>query len=98
MKVAPFPTSMPSNNISLSLIGGDDMLPGVKCNIRELDEVLMRDVGNKISESGKWPMLIDPTGQATTFLRYRDTNYLCALNPQQMQPEVIRLALLGSIR
>ncbi|XP_039267786.2 IQ motif and ankyrin repeat domain-containing protein 1-like [Styela clava] len=78
--------------------GGDEALPGVKCNIRELDEVLMRDVGNRITESGKWPMLIDPTGQATTFLRYRDTNYLCALNPQQMQPDVIRLALLGSIR
>ena len=82
----------------IKTIGGDDALPGVKCNIRELDEVLMRDVGNKITESGKWPMLIDPTGQATTFLRYRDTNYLCALNPQQMKPDVIRMALLGSIR
>lgn len=78
--------------------GGEETLPGVRCNIRELDEVLMRDVGNRIKDSGKWPMLIDPTGQATTFLRYRDTNYICALNPQQMQPEVVRLALLGSIR
>jgi len=58
----------------------------------------MRDVGNKIKESGKWPMLIDPTGQASTFLRYRDTNYMCALNPQDTQEEKIRLALIGAIR
>ena len=82
----------------LLLLTEAEELPGVKCNIRELDEVLMRDVGNRIKDSGKWPMLIDPTGQASTFLRYRDTNYLCALNPQDMQEEKIRLALLGAIR
>lgn len=78
--------------------GEDDSFPGVNCNIRELEEVLLRDVGNKIKDSEKWPMLIDPTGQATTFLRYRDTNYICAVNPQQMKLDVIRVALLGAIR
>jgi len=58
----------------------------------------MRDVGNRIKDAGKWPMLIDPTGQASTFLRYRDTNYLCSLNPQNMHPETIRLGLLGALR
>ena len=29
-------------------------LPGVQINIRELHEVLFRDVGNKIKDSGKW--------------------------------------------
>ena len=28
-------------------------LPGVQINIRELHEVLFRDVGNKIKDSGK---------------------------------------------
>ena len=28
-------------------------LPGNKVNIRELDDVLMRDIGNRIKDSGK---------------------------------------------
>jgi hypothetical protein len=58
----------------------------------------MKDVGNKIAESGKWPLLIDHGKLATTFLRYRDTNYIDCCNPQQMGPEVIRVALLGAIK
>ncbi|KAJ8305740.1 hypothetical protein KUTeg_016285 [Tegillarca granosa] len=76
----------------------DEELPGVKVNIRELDDVLLRDVGNKIKDSGRWPLMIDPSGQAATFLRYRDTNYLNALSPHQMEPERVRMAVLGSIR
>ncbi|KAK6188445.1 hypothetical protein SNE40_004616 [Patella caerulea] len=76
----------------------DDNLPGVKVMIRELDEVLMRDVGNKIKDSGKWPFIIDTSGQAAIFLRYRDTNMLNALRPVDMEPETIRMALLGAIR
>ena len=41
---------------------------------------------------------MDPSGQAATFLRYRDTNYLDAMNPENMQPEKLTLALLGAIR
>jgi len=73
-------------------------LPGMNCNIRELEEVVFKDVGNKIKTSGHWPLLIDTTGQATVFLRYRDTNMLTALNPADMQPETIRKALIGAIR
>ncbi|XP_074658400.1 IQ motif and ankyrin repeat domain-containing protein 1-like [Tubulanus polymorphus] len=73
-------------------------LPGIPVAIKELDEVLLRDVGNRIKESGKWPLIIDPSGQASIFLRYRDTNYLNALRPHDMEPDRIRLALLGSIR
>ncbi|XP_069077025.1 IQ motif and ankyrin repeat domain-containing protein 1 isoform X1 [Pleurodeles waltl] len=73
-------------------------LPGLKCSIQELDEVLMKDVGNKIQQDGRWPLIVDPTGQAATFLRYRDTNYLDTLNPAHMQAETIRLALLGALR
>ncbi|XP_067833247.1 IQ motif and ankyrin repeat domain-containing protein 1-like, partial [Heptranchias perlo] len=45
-----------------------------------------------------WPLIIDPSGQASIFLRYRDTNFYDALNPAHMQPEVLRLGLLGAIR
>lgn len=72
--------------------------PGLPVLIRELDDVLLRDVGNKIRDSGKWPLIIDPSQQAATFLRYRDTNYLNALSPIGMEPNTIRLALIGAIR
>ncbi|XP_066547391.1 IQ motif and ankyrin repeat domain-containing protein 1 [Amia ocellicauda] len=71
---------------------------GVHCLVRELDDVLLKDVGGRIREDGRWPLLIDPSGQAAIFLRYRDTNYLDALNPGDMQPEALRQALLGAIR
>ncbi|XP_069477984.1 IQ motif and ankyrin repeat domain-containing protein 1 isoform X2 [Ambystoma mexicanum] len=78
--------------------GAVSNLPGLKCAIQELDEVLMKDVGNRINLDGRWPLIVDPTGQAATFLRYRDTNYLDTLNPAHMQTDTIRLALLGSLR
>ncbi|XP_032232139.2 IQ motif and ankyrin repeat domain-containing protein 1 [Nematostella vectensis] len=76
----------------------EENLQGIKVMIRDLDDVLFRDVGGKIAAGGRWPLLIDPSGQAAMFLRYRDTNYINALNPTQVEPEVIRLALLGAIR
>ena len=72
--------------------------PGIHCVVRELDDVLLRDVGNRLKESGKWGLVVDRSGQATTFLRYRDTNYLNCLSANLMQPEAVRKALLGSIR
>ncbi|KAK2170227.1 hypothetical protein NP493_1134g01036 [Ridgeia piscesae] len=75
-----------------------DDFPGQKVNIKELDDVLIRDVGNKIKESGKWPLVIDTSGQSSVFLRYRDTNYLNALRPKSMEPDVIRKAVMGAVR
>ncbi|XP_021375352.1 putative IQ motif and ankyrin repeat domain-containing protein [Mizuhopecten yessoensis] len=77
---------------------GEDELPGVKVMTRELEDVLLRDVGNKIKDSGMWPLIIDPNAQVATFLRYRDTNYLNALSPAQMEADKARLAIIGSIR
>lgn len=69
-----------------------------RCNIREVDDVVMRDVGNKIGNDSKWPLLIDISRQIATFLRYRDTNYINACSPVDTVPEKIRLALLGAMR
>jgi len=51
-----------------------------------------------ISLFGRWPLVIDTSGQAATFLRYRDTNYVNALSPRDMEPERIRLSVLGALR
>ena len=58
----------------------------------------MRDVGNKIKESGKWPLIIDPSGQVSIFLKYRDANYIDTFIPNNTQPEVLRQAVIGAIR
>ncbi|XP_054841200.1 IQ motif and ankyrin repeat domain-containing protein 1 [Eublepharis macularius] len=71
---------------------------GLKCCVQELDDVLFKDVGGKIRSDGRWPLVIDPSGQAAIFLRYRDTNYLNTVNPSDMSVETIRLALLGALR
>ncbi|XP_059144991.1 IQ motif and ankyrin repeat domain-containing protein 1-like [Physella acuta] len=76
----------------------EDDLPGIKVIVKELDDVLFRDVGNRLKQSGKWPFIIDLMGQATTFLRYRDTNYICTLRPSDMEINNIRRCLLGAIR
>ncbi|XP_074841641.1 IQ motif and ankyrin repeat domain-containing protein 1 [Carettochelys insculpta] len=78
--------------------GAKNEFQGLKCSVQELDDVLLKDVGCKIRSDGRWPLIIDPSGQAATFLRYRDTNYLNTLNPNDMNTEIIRLALLGAIR
>nr|XP_042121072.1 IQ motif and ankyrin repeat domain-containing protein 1 isoform X2 [Peromyscus maniculatus bairdii] len=72
--------------------------PGLKCKVTELHDVLMKDVGDRIRADGRWPLVIDPSGQAATFLRYQDTNYVDTVNPEHLRPETIRLALLGAIR
>ncbi|XP_012980604.1 IQ motif and ankyrin repeat domain-containing protein 1 isoform X1 [Mesocricetus auratus] len=72
--------------------------PGLKCKVTELHDVLMKDVGDRIRADGRWPLVIDPSGQAATFLRYQDTNYVDTVNPEHLRPETIRLALLGALR
>eukprot|EP00042_Codosiga_hollandica_P053519 m.703195 g.703195 ORF g.703195 m.703195 type:complete len:676 (-) comp58714_c0_seq16:2672-4699(-) len=69
-----------------------------KCNFRELDDVVMRDVGDKLAAQPAWPMLIDFSRQVSTFLRYRDTNYINACSPHDTEPERIRMAILGALR
>ncbi|GLI61511.1 hypothetical protein VaNZ11_003891 [Volvox africanus] len=75
-----------------------EALPGVQVAVRALNDVLIRDVGGFIAASGKWPLVIDTSGQASVFLRYQDTNYVNALNSRHMEPHMLRRSLLGSIR
>ncbi|XP_077022703.1 IQ motif and ankyrin repeat domain-containing protein 1 isoform X2 [Tamandua tetradactyla] len=76
----------------------EEEAPGLKCQVIELHDVLMKDVGDRIRADGRWPLVIDPSGQAATFLRYQDTNYVDTVNPEHLRPEKLRLALLGALR
>ncbi|XP_030660292.1 putative IQ motif and ankyrin repeat domain-containing protein LOC642574 homolog [Nomascus leucogenys] len=76
----------------------EEEAPGLKCQVTELHDVLMKDVGSHIRADGRWPLVIDPSGQVATFLRYQDTNYVDMANPEHLRPERMRLALLGALR
>lgn len=68
-------------------------------NIREFDDMILRDLSGLIKNSTeKWPLIIDQNDQASTFLRYRDTNYINCLDMQSMQGEKFRRSLIGAIR
>ncbi|XP_053101726.1 IQ motif and ankyrin repeat domain-containing protein 1 isoform X1 [Hemicordylus capensis] len=78
--------------------GSELAFQGLTCSVQELDDVLLKDVGGRIQADGRWPLVVDPSGQTAIFLRYRDTNYLNTVDPSDMAVETIRLALLGALR
>ncbi|KAK2177912.1 hypothetical protein NP493_571g00034 [Ridgeia piscesae] len=75
-----------------------EKLPEIEVSIKALSALLKEDAENKIKDSGRWPLIIDTVGQTATFLRYQDVNFLNAVSPSKMEPEVIRKALLGAVR
>jgi len=79
---------------------GSDLsgLPGVKCNLKDLPDVLMLDTGNLIADSNRWPLVIDGTQKAVAFLRNRSQCYINALNQRSMAPEQIRFKLVDALR
>ena len=83
------------------------ILPGITIPLKGLTGVMSPpeessegdlNTANAIEGSGRWPLLIDEQERAATFLRYRNVNYLAVMNSNDMEPERIRLALLGGIR
>ena len=69
-----------------------------KCNFKEIDEVLIKDVGNKIKSSKKWPLIIDVSGRVNLFFKYRDTNMVNILDIEACKPQRLKESLLGAIR
>ena len=65
------------------------------CELREIEKLGFDQGG---LEADKWPLLMDPSGNACTFLRYRDANYLNIANFQDLMEHRIRLSVLGGIR
>ncbi|XP_077997734.1 IQ motif and ankyrin repeat domain-containing protein 1-like [Glandiceps talaboti] len=70
---------------------------GIEINIKQLLAVL-NDEDGKMKATGKYPLVIDKSGRAATFLKYQYANYMQAVNPADMQAESLRKALIGAIR
>ena len=71
---------------------------GIYVEMRDLDDVLIKDVGDKVRASGKAACVIDISKQASVFLRYLDTNYVNALSRANMESDKLRRSILGAIR
>lgn len=56
------------------------------------------ETGEEYKASGRWLFVIDRAGNAGTFLKYRDVNYVQIGGPVEVSPETLRMALLGSLR
>ena len=78
--------------------GEEEELPGEAIKIKDLDDVLLKDIGNKVRDSGKWPLVWDASGQSGIFLRYIDSNYVNAVSKALMEPNKLRRSILGAMR
>jgi len=70
---------------------------GASIKLGELANELMGDSAS-YKKSGRWPLVLDPSGNSVSFLRYQNANMIKAMNPADMSLDTIRMALLGGFR
>ena len=68
--------------------------PVVKCRLQGLQDAM----DQAVYEHEKWPLIVDPSGQAARFLKYQRGAYLFAHNPKDMSKENLRRTLVGAMR
>lgn len=76
---------------------GDESKDGpsqIEVALRELPEALDRAV--YVHE--RWPLVVDPTGQAARFLKYQRGSFLCTRLPGDMVDTNLRRCLVGALR
>eukprot|EP00928_Gymnodinium_smaydae_P023272 TRINITY_DN19270_c0_g1_i1.p1 TRINITY_DN19270_c0_g1~~TRINITY_DN19270_c0_g1_i1.p1 ORF type:complete len:580 (-),score=184.07 TRINITY_DN19270_c0_g1_i1:255-1994(-) len=71
---------------------------GRAVQVRDLHDVLLRDVGDRIARGEKWPLVIDASDCAAKFLQYSGNAVLNCWDADEMSPEHVRRALLSMIR
>lgn len=77
-----------------------DEIDSIEVPFMQISETVINDAEKRYKniDGGKWPMLIDVSGKAAVFLRYRDTNFVDACHPKGMEPESVRKSLVGALR
>ena len=84
-----------------SQAGGEEVTTpavGITVDIRELDDILFKDVGKRLEADGRAPFVIDKSGRSSVFLQYADTNLCSALSREHTSPNRLRRSILGAIR
>ncbi|CAE7041795.1 IQANK1 [Symbiodinium sp. CCMP2456] len=72
--------------------------PGRSVPVAELNNVLLRDLGERIAQGGRWPLVLDPGDIAQKLIQYSGSSLLNFFRPGDMEPERIRVALLTMLR
>jgi len=66
-------------------------------NIRGVADVLLKDVGGLRQADGRWPLVIDPSGRTSTFVRYTGAVVFEQTELKEMDPQRLRRALLKGL-
>ncbi|KAG7396013.1 hypothetical protein PHYBOEH_002885 [Phytophthora boehmeriae] len=69
-------------------------MSAVHVSLKELTDAM--DTAVYVEE--KFPLVVDPTGQATRFLKYQRGSMLMAANPSDMAPASLRRHLVGALK
>ncbi|XP_060085816.1 IQ motif and ankyrin repeat domain-containing protein 1-like [Ylistrum balloti] len=73
-------------------------LPEVKLEGKKIIPLLTNSADEIRKKYERWPYIVDSTGVVQRLLRYSDVNVLEVMTSDDMDPERIRKALLGSLR
>ncbi|XP_033762845.1 putative IQ motif and ankyrin repeat domain-containing protein [Pecten maximus] len=73
-------------------------LPEVTMGAKQIMPLLTKDTEEILKKSQRWPYIVDPNGLIPRLLQYSDVNLLEVMVSEHMEPERIRMALLGSLR
>jgi len=65
---------------------------------RALNDVVFKDVHDRLLASGRWPLVIDPSGRASVFFQYSGAHYLRALSVVDMEARNLRAHLLSALK
>eukprot|EP00930_Biecheleria_cincta_P078464 TRINITY_DN65931_c0_g1_i1.p1 TRINITY_DN65931_c0_g1~~TRINITY_DN65931_c0_g1_i1.p1 ORF type:complete len:357 (+),score=60.17 TRINITY_DN65931_c0_g1_i1:119-1072(+) len=66
--------------------------------VRDLNDVLLRDIGDRIAHAEKWPLVIDPSDCAAKLLQYSGCAVLNFWRPGELTANKIRVAILSMIK
>lgn len=66
-------------------------------DIRGIADVLLKDVGEFRQADGRWPLVIDPSGRTSTFVRYTGAVVFEQAELKEMDPQRLRRALLKGL-
>jgi len=72
--------------------------PGREVAIADLNNIFLRDIGDRLAKASSWPVLIDPSDCARKLLLYSGCAVLNFWKAEDMEPRRLRLAVLSMIR
>ena len=68
-------------------------------DVQEEKEVLLKGLPDAIDEAvythERWPLIVDPDGDASRFLKYQRGSFLLGFNPSDMESTKLRKLLVG---